>query len=201
MIELISEVSYQPGLMNDIEVEDAVLQGKVPLVPMSTAKHNSHEREERVQAYLHRHGIRTGLTYQSVFVGWNAGTAVTEETARKYGTPLVVRPALVAEFVVVCLGDLQNVVCSIAEGDDAACKLDKRIINLETVADREAALKELSEQAQAHNKMDHANPLYVEARIYRRWKHGDFVRPCLPSDYATLSRGRRKRINDGQPQN
>ena len=43
---------------------------------MSTGKHKSHEHEEKVQTYLRKHGIRPGLTYQSMFVSWNAGTAV-----------------------------------------------------------------------------------------------------------------------------
>jgi hypothetical protein len=39
MIELISGVTYRSGLMNDIEVEDAVSHGKVPQVPMVTGQH------------------------------------------------------------------------------------------------------------------------------------------------------------------
>jgi hypothetical protein len=183
MIELISGVTYRSGLMNDIEVEDAVSRGLVPKVSMVTARHKSHEQEERVQEYLRRHGIRAGITYQSMFVGWNSGTAVTEEVARKFGTPLVVQPALVTELVVACLGDLQNAVGSIAKGEDAGSELEGRIINLEAVEDRTAALRVLSERAQAHNKKRRANPVCVEARIYRRWTHDDFVRPCLPRDF------------------
>jgi hypothetical protein len=138
-----------------------------------------------VQAYLRKHGIRIGLTYQSMFVGWDAGTAVEKETVCKYGIPLVVNPALATELVVACLGDLQNVVCSIAETENVEIGLDDRIINLDTVADPITALKELVERSEAHNKKHHANPLYVEARIYRRWVHGDFIRPCLPGDYKT----------------
>jgi hypothetical protein len=33
------------------------------------------------------------------------------------------------------------------------------------------------EQAQANNKKHHANPLYVEACICRRWAHSDFFSP------------------------
>lgn len=185
MIELISGVTYRSGLMNDIEVEDAVSHGKVPQVPMVTGQHKQHELEEKVQAYLRKHGIRTGLTYQSMFVGWNAGTAVEKETVCKYGIPLVVNPALATELVVACLGDLQNVVCSIAETENVEIGLDDRIINLDAVADPITALKELVERSEAHNKKHHANPLYVEARIYRRWGHGDFIRPCLQGDYKT----------------
>ena len=107
--------------------------------------------------------------------------------ACKYGIPLVVNPALVTELVVACLGDLQNVVCCIAEAEDGEIKLDDRIVNLDAVADPIIALRELVERCEAHNKGHHANPLYVEARIYRRWVHGDFIRPCLPSDYKTRS--------------
>jgi hypothetical protein len=196
MIELISGVTYRSGLMNDIEVEDAVSQGKVPQVPMVTGKHKSHEREEKVQAYLRKHGIRPGLTYQSMFIGWNAGTAVEKGIACKYGIPLVVNPALATELVVACLGDLQNVVCSIAEAEGGETKLDDRIINLDAVADRITALRELVERSEAHNKGHHANPLYVEARIYRRWAHGDFVRPCLPSDYRTRSSEQTSNLED-----
>ena len=194
MIELISGVTYRSGLMNNIEVDTAVSQGQVPQVPMVTARHKSHEHEAKVQAYLRQHGIRPGLRYQSMFVGWNSGTSVTEELVSKFGTPLVVQPALVTELVVACLGDLQNVVCSITEGEGAGSELEERIINLETVEDRIATLKELTERAQAHNKKRHANPLYVEARIHRRWAHGDFVRPCLPSDYRRGSANRRRSV-------
>lgn len=131
--------------MNDIEVEDAVSRGLVPKVSMVTARHKSHEHEERVQEYLRRHGIRAGITYQSMFVGWNSGTAVKEEVARKFGTPLVVQPALVTELVVACLGDLQNAVGSIAKGEHAGSELEGRIINLEAVEDRTAALRVLSD--------------------------------------------------------
>jgi hypothetical protein len=190
MIELISGVTYRSGLMNDIEVEDAVSQGRVPQVPMFTGKHKSHEREEKVQAYLLKHGIRPSLMYQSMFVGWNAGTAIEKGIACKYGIPLVVNPTLATELVVACLGDLQNVVCCIAEAGGEEIKLDDRIVNLDAVADRITALRELVERSEAHNKGHHANPLYVEARIYRRWAYSDFIRPCLPSDYRTRDSSR-----------
>jgi hypothetical protein len=204
MIELISGVTYRSGLMNDIEVEDAVSRGQVPQVPMVAGKHRDHEREEKVQAYLRKHGIRAGLTYQSMFVGWNTGTAVEKEIVCKYGIPLVVNPALTTGLVVACLGDLQNVVCSIAEVEDGETKLDHRIINLETVTDPIAALRELVERSEAHNKEHHANPLYVEARIYRRWDYRDFIRPCLPDDYkprrskqtSTFETSRIRRLSD-----
>jgi hypothetical protein len=187
MIELISGVTYQPGLMNEVAVEEAVSKGKVPQVPMKTAKHKSHELEEKVQTYLSQHEIRPGLTYQSLFVGWDAGTAVEERTVRKYGIPLVVSTTLVSELVVACLGDLQNVVESIADGADEGSPLDDRIVNLEAVTNRTAALKSLVDRAEAHNKGHHAPPLYVEARLYRRWVCDDFIRPCSLSDYRTGS--------------
>jgi hypothetical protein len=120
-----------------------------------------------------------------MFVGWNPGTAVEKETVCKYGIPLVVDPALATELVVGCLGDLQNVVCSIAETENGETELDDRIINLDAVADPMTALRELVERSEAHNKNDYATPLCVEARIYRQWLHSDFIRPCLPGDYKT----------------
>jgi hypothetical protein len=38
-----------------------------------------------VQDYLTQHKMRTGLEYQSVFVGVGAATAVGEKTAKRYG--------------------------------------------------------------------------------------------------------------------
>lgn len=185
VIELISGVTFRRSLLEDAEVEAAISRGEVPQVPMKTAKHTSHACEEKVQAYLLRHGIPTCLIYQSTFVGSQTGTAVSKEMADHYGIPLVVQPALATELVVACLGDLQNVVCSIFEGEESESGLDDRIVNLAAVEDAEATLRELSERALEYDRTPCANPVYVEARIYRRWLHSDFVRPCLPSDYRT----------------
>lgn len=180
MIELISGVTYRSGLLNDIEVEEALSKGQVPQVPMKTAKHKNHELESAVQNYLQRHGIPSSLEYQSVFVGWQAGTAVEERIVRAYGTPLVVNPSLISELVVASLGDLQNVVASIGGSDES---LDDRIVNLAAAPNPTEALKELVDRATAHNRQPHTDPLYVEARIYRRWNETDFLRPCKLSDF------------------
>jgi hypothetical protein len=79
MIELISGVTYLSSLLDDIEVDNAVSEGKVPQVPMVTARHKSHQCEDKVQNYLRQHGIRSRLTYQSMFVGWGPGTAVEKK--------------------------------------------------------------------------------------------------------------------------
>jgi len=180
MIELISGVKYRSGLLNDIGVDEALSKGQVPQVPMKTAKHKNHALESAVQEYLQRQEIPPGLEYQSVFVGWQTGTAVEERIVRAYGTPLVVNPTLVSELVVASLGDLQNLVASIG-GSDAP--LDDRIVNLCAASNPTNALRILVERATAHNREHHANPLYVEARIYRRWSASDFIRPCNQSDF------------------
>lgn len=180
MIELISGVTYRSGFANDIEVADALSKGQVPQVPMKTAKHKKHALESAVQEYLQHHDIPSTLEYQSIFVGWQTGMAVEERIVGAYGTPLVVNPTLIAELVVASLGDLQNVVADIGDSD---APLDDRIVNLAATSNPTNALRSLVERAAAHNDEHHANPLYVEARIYRRWKATDFLRPCNPSDF------------------
>lgn len=74
----------------------AVARGEIPQVRMMHGKHKSHSCEEKVQAYLLRHAIATSLTYQTM--------------VKNYGIPIVVRPSVISELVVACLGDLQSCV-------------------------------------------------------------------------------------------
>lgn len=190
-IHLISGVEFNGSSQDDFDilnleadagVNEAIARGEIPQAPIHSALHFAHSREMAVQGYLTQAGIPAGLVYQSVFVGFGIGTAVDENKVRKFGLPLIVRPDVVNELSVACLGDLQNVVAELKRSG-GAFPVDDRIANLSNAPDRTEALKQLCLRAQEHNAAAKANFVYVEARLNRPWAHSDFVRFCQPSDF------------------
>jgi hypothetical protein len=170
------------NLVSEAGVNEAIARDEIPQASFNSALHVAHRREKAVQDYLTQVGIPAGLVYQSVFVGFNIGTAVDETTARTFGLPLMVRPDVVNELSVACLGDLQKVIAGLKRSN-GAFTVDDRIVNLSNAPDRIEALKQLCLRAQEHNAAARANFVYVEARLNRPWSHSDFVRLGQPSDF------------------
>lgn len=66
-------------LIAEREVNEALARGEIPQSPINSALHILHKKEQAVQDYLTQYKMRTGLEYQSVFVGMGAATAVGEK--------------------------------------------------------------------------------------------------------------------------
>jgi hypothetical protein len=177
-------------LLAEQEVNEAIARGEIPQSPINSAVHVLHEKEKAVQYYLAQHKMRTGLEYQSLFVGIGPATAVGEETAKKYGQPFIVRPEVAQELSVASLGDFQTVVDSLTR-TETGFPSDDRIADLENASDPMGVLEQLCALASGHNAELKSNFVNVEARLYRPWARGDFERPCRPDDFFKAKRAGR----------
>jgi hypothetical protein len=177
-------------LVAEQEVNEAIARREIPVSPINSAVHVLHEKEKAVQIYLTQHKMRTGLEYQSVFVGVGAATAVGEKTAKRYGHPFIVRSEIARELSVASLGDLQTVVDSLTRTETESSS-DGRIVNLDSAPDRVEALEQLCARAAEHNVKSRSNFVYVEARLYRPWTRDDLERPCESDDFFKPTRASR----------
>jgi hypothetical protein len=177
-------------LIAEREVNEALARGEIPQSPINSALHILHKKEQAVQDYLTQYKMRTGLEYQSVFVGMGAATAVGEKTARKYGYPFIVRAEVARELSVASLGDLQTVVDT-SKRTETEFSFDNRIVNLDSAPDRLKALEQLCALAAEHNAKPRSNFVYVEARLYRHFTRDDLERPCGSDDFFKPTRASR----------
>src|SRR5271156_431898 len=157
-----------------MEVTDAISKGKVPKTPLVEPSDRRKNRLERkVQSYLSAHGLPGSYTYQSVFVIDDEVEKPKRIVVEAFGDAFVLKPDLVSELVVASIGEMQNVVDKIPAADEGLNALDHRNVGLHELLDKVTALRGLAQRAAMISAQDHANTVFVEARLNRVLKEKD----------------------------
>jgi hypothetical protein len=182
-LQLLAGVCFDDKADGGIEVSEAMAKGEVPTTPLLAASHREQDhREQNVQRFLQAQGFKSSYVYQSVFVIDDCAEKPERKIVEAYGHAFVVKPELLAKLVVASLGDMRNVVDKLAVAGKDFSIQDDRFIGLDRCPDRTAALFALTFRAAVENARKHANPIYVEGRLYRSLENEDLLRPCTDAD-------------------
>lgn len=183
-IRLLAGVEFDTEADLGMEVTDAISKGKVPKTPLIVPSDRRKNRLERkVQSYLRAHGLPGSYIYQSVFVIDDEIDKPKRIVVEAFGDAFVLKPDLVNELLVASIGDMQNVVDQMPAADEGLRALDDRIVGLDEPQKKVATLLGLTQRAAMISAEDHANQVFVEARLNRVLKNGDLLRPCTEDDF------------------